>query len=416
VGIFSVRHHVLALVSISLALVACGGATSESSQVSSRSASKGGARTAAVPVVQHPAAGGFKPDGTTIDSCKPEGFTCFEQAFGNLAYREGPTAAIDLVSRMLGENVAAVRDDCHTILHSIGSATLARFEGDAAGAMGLGSMVCGSGYYHGLIEYALKATRTEKQLVAKVVGMCSDRASLNTAFLLYQCVHGLGHGLMIFSGLTLPWALSMCSKLDGEWMQRSCSGGVFMQNFNLPSKLSPFTSRFVSKKNLLYPCDWVSDKYKYYCYLQITEHILYSTNYDWKKAASECVRAGSPWTALCFQSYGRDATGQARYKPDGAYDLCRLTGSHLADCVFGAARDFANNDVNGRRAAEFCALVPTRIRGFCFYGIGTILVTFGHDASWLARTCRSLTPSYAAQCAGRLTAREYAMVTPIPAA
>jgi len=37
----------------------------------------------------HPVAGGFAPDTTRLDTCG-ERYSCLEQAFGNIAYREGP--------------------------------------------------------------------------------------------------------------------------------------------------------------------------------------------------------------------------------------------------------------------------------------------------------------------------------------
>ena len=374
----------------------------------------GASTSADLPGVTHPPAGHFKPDGTTVASCTKVGFACYEQAFGNLAYRSGPKAAFAVLEQMLAEHSAAVLGDCHTITHSIGSATLLRFHDDAAAAMGQGSMDCGSGYYHGLIEYALESATSMTQVVEKVQAMCTDRAALKTTFLLYQCVHGLGHGVMIFSGDNLPWALSMCSKLENGWSQQSCSGGVFMQNFSLPSKLSPFRSQFVRKNDLLYPCDWVRAKYKYYCYLQITEHVLYVTGYNWKRAAQTCARAPRPWSRICFQSFGRDASGASRYHPAPTYALCRLTGAGLPDCVYGAARDFANNDTNGIRAARFCAVVRPSLRGYCTYGIGTILRTLGHDRAWLGRTCSSLSTVYAKECEGTLTSTERQYLANVP--
>jgi hypothetical protein len=338
-----------------------------------------------------------------VDDCS--GFGCYEQAFGNLAYRRGPARAVVVLSRMLRENVPAVRGGCHTIAHWIGSATLSRYRGDAAKAMAHGSMICGSGFYHGIVMFALRTTQTRAQLVAKVRDMCSEHSVQKTTFLRYQCVHGLGHGLMIFSGDNLPWSLRMCDVLRGSWSQQSCSGGVFMQNFDLPSRMAPIQSRFVRKRDLLYPCDWVRARYKYYCYLQVTEHVLNATHYDWKRTASTCAKAPAPWDSVCFQSYGRDASGASRYRPVVAYNYCGLSGSHLADCIYGVARDFVNNDVRGDRAATFCRLSPPRLRGFCFYAIGTILSTFG-TRERMRQNCNKLAGSFARECNGRLSARE----------
>jgi hypothetical protein len=394
-------------VTLALALTGCGGKDAVRPATVSKQSQ--------LPAVRHFAAGNFHPDATRISSCKPSQFTCYEQAFGNIAFKQGSQPAAALVGTMLARNDAVVRADCHTIMHAVGSATLARYGGDAARAMAHGSMLCGSGFYHGIVMFALRATRTPAQLVAKVRGMCTDPAVLNTTFLRYQCVHGLGHGLMIFSGDNLPWSLRMCDKLADHWSQQSCSGGVFMQNFNLPSRMSPFASTYVSKKHLLYPCDWsgVQSRYKYYCYLQVTEHVLYVTDYDWKRTASACASAQSPWSNICFQSFGRDVAGNTRYRPAAAYRRCKLTGSYLADCVYGVARDFVNNDVNGRRASRFCELVSFRLRGYCYYAIGTILGTFESPAQ-TDQTCRSLTPEFVRQCVGYLGSRDRKFLVTIP--
>ena len=70
---------------------------------------------------------------------------------------------------MLAQDAPAVRGDCHTIMHAVGSATLARYNGDAAGSDGAqGSMVCGSGFYHGLDH--VRAARDETRTAARREG------------------------------------------------------------------------------------------------------------------------------------------------------------------------------------------------------------------------------------------------------
>src|SRR5580765_3195876 len=136
--------------------------------------------TSDTPVLRalHPAAGKCKPDGTTVDSCKQAtDFRCYEQALGNIAFNDGDVKAFQVLSGLLQSNNEGVRADCHTITHNIGSATLARYKGDAAEAIGSGgamqdATMCGSGFYHGLIEYALREAASPKALVAKVKGMC----------------------------------------------------------------------------------------------------------------------------------------------------------------------------------------------------------------------------------------------------
>src|SRR5436190_10271409 len=47
----------------------------------------------------HPIAGRFSPDGTNLDDCGSKDQRCLEQGFGNLAYSEGPKAALTLFDK-----------------------------------------------------------------------------------------------------------------------------------------------------------------------------------------------------------------------------------------------------------------------------------------------------------------------------
>ena len=164
---------------------------------------------------------------------------------------------------------------------------------------------------------------------------------------------------MIFSGDNLPWSLGMCDKLADGWMQQSCSGGVFMQNFNLPSQLSPFRSTYVRKNDLLYPCDWVGGEVQ--VLLLPPDHRARPLRDRLRlEADGGDVREARRSRGAASASSPSAATRRAhpRYQPAAAYDYCSSPGPVLADCVYGVVRDFVNNDTNGERAAEFCELVP----------------------------------------------------------
>src|SRR5262245_32710796 len=66
----------------------------------------------------HPIAGKFKPDKTKLADCSDQ--TCFEQAFGNIAFYEGPKAAIALAAKKYDEGADP---SCHRVMHVIGAAT-----------------------------------------------------------------------------------------------------------------------------------------------------------------------------------------------------------------------------------------------------------------------------------------------------
>ena len=102
--------------------------------------------------VLHPIAGDFEPNETRLEDCTDD-VSCFQQAFGNVAFRQGPRQALALFeSRARPDSI--VDKACHRIVHAIGSASLARNDGDIARTFALGSPICVSGYYHGILERA----------------------------------------------------------------------------------------------------------------------------------------------------------------------------------------------------------------------------------------------------------------------
>jgi len=345
----------------------------------------------------HPLAGSFRPDDTELDSC--DAAPCWEQAFGNLAYNSGPQDALKLFDRRMAAD-PAVEAACHRIAHTIGSAALARYEGDVGQAFAEGSASCWSGYYHGILERALLDAQGDDQLVTVAQTLCSGDAVKTTTYLYYQCVHGLGHGLMIQTGLDLNRSLEVCEQLETQWDQTSCDGGVFMENF---SSSYSVRSRFIRDDDPVYPCNVVATRHKLYCYLQVTDRLLETSNYDWADTARRCASVEVDWRSTCFQSFGRSASGYSR--PDGALlmRLCNVPAKEWrSDCVYGAVRDIVSQDAGATRAAGFChALDEEPLRERCFEGAGTILASLARTPEELREACTRLSPRYAATCVGR---------------
>ena len=336
----------------------------------------------------------FKPDQTTLADCKQSGKPfCFRQAFGNLTYRDGPEKALALLATD-DSQLPAVHADCHQISHWIGRAGLLYYKRDPGQALSHGAMTCNSGYYHGVLQVAL-AGLPRNVVVKKSQRLCSAPAVNTEEFLLYQCVHGLGHGLMIYSGDDLPWSLRTCHKLLTDFDRVSCTGGVFMQNLDTTMG----TSRYLKPKDPIYPCNAVGQRDKVYCYLMVTSRINALDGYNWRKTAAWCRRSERGWVETCFESYGRDASGASEYDPAKTIALCLEAGPNAGDCVYGAARDYGNNYAGGPKASRFCADAPKRFRPRCYEGIGTILGAMHRDGPARRAACNRATPGrYRADC------------------
>lgn len=337
----------------------------------------------------------FKPDKTRLADCHDQ-FLCLRQAFGNMAYRDGPAAALGkLASVSLADRTVA--NLCHPIAHAIGHAAYERYHGDAGRALSEGGMTCNSGYYHGVVERAFAGVPRSK-VFTMARTMCTRFETASATFLLYQCVHGLGHGLMIYSANDLPYSLRVCDSLQTPPIRQTCTGGVFMQNF-LPGVMAIAPTKWVRKKDLLYPCDVVATRDKLYCYLIVTSRILPQVGYSWTNASAWCRRAEAAWVRTCFQSLGRDASGFATENPHTIMRICGAAGSMETECVYGAVRDITATDASAKRSPALCRLAPVAMKSYCYAGVGTIIGSLLAESKGRRTACAQAAPNtYVESC------------------
>lgn len=334
----------------------------------------------------HPVAGTFEPDATRIEDCSD--LRCLEQAFGNIAYRKGPKPAF----AALDERYAGGSDPaCHRIAHSIGSASLARYHGDVARTFAEGSASCGSGYYHGVLERSLVDVKSYSPAALGAVarGLCSGAEIRRVAWLAYQCLHGIGHGLMITTGYDLPRSLATCRRLATDWDRTSCKGGVFMENL---SSSYGFTSSWLRDDDPVYPCNAVPTGDKRTCYELVTSRALRVLDGDWEKTAEMCQAVEAEWVSMCFRSFGRDVSSRTERDPDKILELCGVAGRYGGErsCVVAAAMDMTANFTGGAEAAGLCRSVTAGLRGDCFSAIGTIMGRFRASDAERDADCRGI--------------------------
>ena len=335
----------------------------------------------------HPVAGRFEPDDTELTECADQ--TCFEQAYGNIAFRQGPKAAFALIERQYS---GGADPSCHRIVHMVGAAALARNNDNVARTFAEGSSTCWSGYYHGVLERAFLDVKKfdARTLGAKSRALCADRQVRKSSWLTYQCLHGLGHGLMITTGLNLPLSLDVCRQLNGVWEKTSCKGGVFMENF-----VTSYggQSPYVRDDDPLYPCDWVAQVDKYTCYQQATTRIIRVVGLDWEAIAQACARAEQSWVSTCFGSFGQNASVQSSRQPKAIVSTCAIARPYggEVECIRYAAMDIAGTYSGGNEAAELCDASQRAARTSCFEAIGRMLRHLRNTPAARGRECAAIT-------------------------
>ncbi len=280
-------------------------------------------------------------------------FSCYEKLYENLVTEKGiPAAFRDLKARY--ETNSYVKSQCHPLTHVIGRVAAQSFQ-NVSDAYTKGDNFCWSGYYHGVLETFVGRIGL-KNLPQKIDAVCQSlNADKRYSFDYFNCVHGLGHGLMAITDDEFYQSLNYCDSLRGDWEQQSCAGGVFMENI-IVDGLNHVT-KYLDPMRPQFPCDGSSDKYKSACYIMQTSYMLKINGSDFSKTYAWCRDAGK-YQEACDQSLGRDASGRTVSNGPKTHDICMLGSDNVErkNCIIGAVKDFISYFHSTTQAGVLCAL------------------------------------------------------------
>ena len=283
-------------------------------------------------------------------------YLCFAQFYKDLTNNYGASIAISDMKQRFNTN-AVIQSDCHPLMHVVGRTAASAYT-TVAEAFQHGDVFCWSGYYHGILE-GMVAKIGLKNLPAEMNNVCADipgKATYNFDY--YNCVHGLGHGVMALLGDDVFASLKMCDNLTGSWEDQSCYSGVFMQNIIDSTNVADTDNVVKDLKpgDPLYPCDAVDQPYKYQCYLGQTSYALQVDNYDFGKVFALCAGVEQPFRDTCNQSMGRDAANQARHIASATTATCALANNanDTTNCMIGAVKEIISYYHDITQANAYC--------------------------------------------------------------
>jgi hypothetical protein len=272
-----------------------------------------------------------------------------------------------------------------------------------------------SGCYHGILQRYF-AARIGTPLAQRVlVAPCEAFRGGSEHFRLFACLHGIGHGLMMYHRYDARAALPDCDRLTAEWDRTSCYGGVFMEH-NMGARMQAFGEggagmhrhstpttavKLFKPDDLHYPCNATPVRYRRECYSLQADIILPALKHDYARAARVCDKAGSqPLVRACYRGLGRNAAGAAGFGADGIRRRC-ATGSPAGSpfCYEGAVRQLAYAASELPRGVAFCAALPEgESRKRCWGGVGMQIGGRFLDHASRQAACRSGRPADVAAC------------------
>jgi hypothetical protein len=272
-----------------------------------------------------------------------------------------------------------------------------------------------SGCYHGILQRYFDARVGMPLAQSFLLAPCDGLRGTREQFRLFDCLHGTGHGLMMYHRYDVNASLRDCDRLAADWDQRSCYSGVFMEHnmgarmqsfgdgaFGMHRHSTPGASVILFKPDdLHYPCDATPPRYRRECYELQSDLILPALGQDYRKASRVCDGAGTPdLVRECYVGLGRNASGASAFQYPGIRKRCDLgSAAGIPFCYQGAVRHLAYAPSELPRGIAFCKSLPegeTRFR--CWIGVGLQIAGFYPDQPSRERACRSESTADVAPC------------------
>ena len=272
-----------------------------------------------------------------------------------------------------------------------------------------------SGCYHGILQRYFDARVGMPLAQSFLVAPCDGLRGTKEQFRLFDCLHGTGHGLMMYHRYDVNASLKDCDRLTSDWDQRSCYSGVFMEHdmgarmqvfgegvFGMHRHSMPAQNVVLFKPgDLHYPCDATPPRYRRECYELQADLILPAVKQDYRKASAVCDGAGAPdLVNACYVGLGRNASGGAAFQYAGIRKRCNLASpAGLPYCYEGAVRHLAYAPSELPRGVAFCKSLPEGDgRERCWDGVGLQIGGFFADQASRRRACQSDSASDVAAC------------------
>lgn len=284
-------------------------------------------------------------------------FNCWQSRYNTVVAQQSPEAAFTDIKAAANTN-SYVKSNCHQLTHVIGRAAAIKYK-TLAVTYAHGDQYCWSGYYHGAVETIAKEIGPKK-IVAELPTVCeSFFKSKPYGFDHYNCVHGMGHGLMAVENDNLFTSLDDCNAYTDSWEAQSCYSGVFMENV-MDSILPGHHTDYLKADDPLYPCTAVKQIYEQQCYLMQTSHALVVENYDYNKIFNLCGTIDPAYVATCYQSLGRDISGNSSSDQASTISRCMQgpTATAQTNCFTGAVKDFISYFHSESQGLAMCAAIP----------------------------------------------------------
>jgi hypothetical protein len=332
--------------------------------------------------------------------CHKNDWPCFENELFGFTMTYGPKAAVDTFKLLVANNDIPPTIDAHHFVHHVGHHTAMAF-GSNIQAFDLCPVDFDYGCMHGFFQYALS---TGGMTEVAAVNICKQVAKEPSVLpkTIYECYHGLGHGIMMHDDHDLMKSLNFCDSLKLPSGQDGCWQGVFMENVDV-AEAGQWQKGMFSEQDPLAPCDKMAAKYQHECYINHSGWLMRFYGNDVAKGSRACLNADPAEVNTCLQTLGLAATNPAWQHnllqdayttnfAENGWMICKKFPQYFVDvCVLAAVDNIMNSTTLGApiiyKAQSFCQVVDPVYRSMCFKQIGKDALNLAPDTKTAREAC-----------------------------
>jgi hypothetical protein len=259
---------------------------------------------------------------------------------------------------------------------------------------------------------------------------CRNAPGTSGAYI--QCYHGLGHGILAYTGYAMEPAVELCKKVGSAGEDIACVGGVSMEmvsGINDVAQWNAQKPKYVRDDDPLTPCslDFLDDKFRPICYTFFTPRFFEATGGNLFEPTPETVKAAFSVCERipqkdfyaregCFGGFGKDFAVIAHKQGDirsvdetfldeelrQLYEWCSLAPSEsgVKTCIVYAVDSLYWDGENDREGAiRFCNQIPNAThQEICFERFVGSVATYIRDKGYRKAVCSEVVPRYAQRC------------------
>lgn len=228
-----------------------------------------------------------------------------------------------------------VRGNAHELAHVVGNMA---YQENGFSGVAVCDPTMSYGCYHGVSE-AFLLEHGESAVVDAELSCQMLYSAATSVPLLASCIHGMGHGIVSWTGLDLTPALALCDTLLPEH-QKFCYDGVFME-YLAENQSAQFS---VPEDHLWDLCTTLPLRHQESCtqYQILEAHRV--LNHDITRVLAWCEKSPiQELSYICLDSLGRSIGMAAWQSPNDIVSLCSAASSMdtISICIAAAAEEVA---------------------------------------------------------------------------